>query len=688
MDSARGAVGEDATFARIERLFAMLKRFRAELSPHDDERVLFQRACRIAVELGEFRFAWVGVVDRARGVVVPIGHAGLGAAYLDGLEIAITDSPTGRGPTGTAVREHRPVVCADMARDTSVAPWRDRSLRAGFRSSGAFPFFRGGEVYGTLNLYADAVGFVEAIEQTMMEELSVELGMALDAIDREAARRTMEVRLLESEERYRTIVERAADGVLMFSGERTVRDANPAFCRMFGYAREELLGTSLDDLIAPEKRDAYREDIAHFHRSASGSTLSFERTGLTRDGRRIDLEIHSTLLSHGAAISVVRDVTDRKRNEAERAATERLISLGRLAQSVGHEINNPLSYLTLRLEQARALVQPLDPDLRTELDEALASVADGAARITYVVRALSAFGRGDLEAVEPIAVRSVVDAALSLVSNRLHHLASVEVQLGETPSVQVNAFGLTQVLVNLLLNAADAIESTPRDRHVVAIASHVGAEGKVVVEVSDTGPGIPAADLSRLFDVGFTTKPVGRGTGLGLAIVRSIVTSFAGTVEAVTRASGGATFRIVLPPAEASVSQPSEPPAKALRARRRILVVDDEPLVARTLALLLSGHDVTVCTTIAEAFDICAREDVDVILCDLMMPNGGGMELHERLGREMAGVREKMVFMTGGTFTDATTSFLKNVPNPRLMKPFAIEELLAVVEAAGEGGAA
>lgn len=679
MEVRRGG-DEQATFARIERLFAMLQKFREELSKGGDERELFERASRMAVELGGFRFAWVGVVDHARQLVVPVAHAGAASTYLEGLDIGIEEGPSGRGPTGTAVRERRPVICTDMTSDTTLAPWRDRVLRFGFRSSGAFPIQRDGEVYGTLNLYAGQPGFIEAVERTMMEELAAELGMALDVIDRDRARRAMELQLLESEARYRSIVERAADGVLVFSGERRVLDANPAFCRMFGYTRDELLTMEVDDLIAPEKRAAYSEDISRFHREMPGTSLNVERTGLTRDGRRIDLEIHSTILSKGAAISVVRDVTERKRVEAERAATERLVSLGRLAQSVGHEINNPLSYLTLRLEHVRTFLERLEPDLRRELEDALGSVADGAARIAYVVRALSAFGRGDIEAVEPIALRSVVSAALSLVANRLQHLASVDVDLQETPPVLVNAFGLTQVLVNLLLNAADAIEAAPRDRHVVTIRSRVDPRGKVVLEISDTGPGIPPADLARVFDVGFTTKPVGRGTGLGLAIVRSIVTSFQGTVEADTMASGGATFRVVLPPTATPSAEDAAPPAPAARTRRRILVVDDEPLVARTLALLLSNHDVTVSTTIADAFDVCAREEVDCILCDLMMPKGGGMELYEKLGRELPGVREKMVFMTGGTFTDAATSFLKSVPNPRLMKPFAIEELLAIVE--------
>lgn len=664
-----GARTDGDTVGRIERLFATLKRFRDDLSPDDDENALFERVCRIAVELAEFRFAWIGVVDRTRGVVVPRAHAGQDPAYLEGLEIAIADAPNGRGPTGTAVREGRSVVCPDTMMDVSVAPWRERMTRFGFRSSGAFPIRRANATYAALNLYADVPRFIESIEKTMAEELAAELGLALDAIDREA--------------RYRSIVERAADGVLIFAGDRRVLDANPAFCRMFGYTREELLAMHVNDLIPPEKHLTYKEEITRFHAGEPGSTVSLERTGLTKDGRHIDLDIHSTVLAQGAAISVVRDVTERKRIETERAATERLVSLGRLAQSVGHEINNPLSFVTLRIEHARSLIAPLAPELRRELEETLASAADGAARIAHVVRALSAFGRGDIERIESIPVRSVVDAALSLVNNRLQHVAELEVSLADTPPVRANAFGLTQVVVNLLLNAVDAMEAVRRDRHQLTISSRMDGE-HVLLEVADTGTGIAPADLPRLFDVGFTTKAVGKGTGVGLAISRSIIASIGGSLDARNRPEGGAVFRVVLPTARRAKETRAKPPPPKEHGRRRILVVDDEPLVAKTLALLLgsqpSAHEVTVCTSVDEAFDHCLRETFDWILCDLMMPNGGGMELYDRVGKERPALRDRIVFMTGGTFTDAATKFLQEVPNRRLIKPFPSEQLLAIVE--------
>jgi nitrogen-specific signal transduction histidine kinase/CheY-like chemotaxis protein len=391
------------------------------------------------------------------------------------------------------------------------------------------------------------------------------------------------------------------------------------------------------------------------------------------------LEIHAKRLSEGQAISVVREVTERRRVEAERATTERLVSLGRLAQSVGHEINNPLSYLTLRLEHLRTLAQALPVGARWQFDEAVDLASEGAARIAHVVRSLSAFGRGDSDVLEPIAIGNAVAAALSLVNNRLQHLATVQLELGDTPPVRANAFGLTQVLVNLLLNAADAMETVHRERHVVTITSRLDGQ-RVIVEVLDTGHGIPAADLPHLFDPGFTTKPVGKGSGVGLAVSRSIIGSLGGALEAGNRPGGGAVFRISLSVMEARPEERPAPAPAGEPSRRKILIIDDEPNLVRTLALLLSSHEVSACTTIADAFDLCARQDFDFFLCDLMMPNGGGMELHERFGLERPELRARIVFMTGGTFTEAATRFLAQVPNRRLIKPFSPDELLAIVE--------
>jgi PAS domain S-box-containing protein len=671
---------EQDAVARIDRLFATLGELRREASKVEDELELFSRACRLAVEHGKCRFAWVGVVSGSG--ILPVVHAGEGADYLDDFAVTTGTSPTGRGPTGTAVRERRAVFCTDIATDESMAPWRERALAHGFRSSGAFPIERGNGVYAALTLYAPTVGFAEPVEQAIASAIATEVGAALDAHDRERERRAAEARVRASEELYRALVDGAADGIFLAAADHRFLEANAAACELVGYSRAELLELRLEDVIAPDELARQPIDLKRFE---PGVGFTAERCLLHKDGRRIDVEIRGMQLHDGRLQSVVRDVTERKRAQALRAANDRVVSLGRLAQSVGHEINNPLAYLMLSLEQVRTHASTLPQAQRGACEEALAAVADGASRIAHIVRALSAFGRGDTEALGPVSLERAVSAAVTLTRNRVQHVGAVEVAVEGAPTVRANEFGLTQVLVNLLLNAADAMEGGDHQRHVVKVSYSLDDADAVVLEVADSGPGVPPEDLERIFEPLYTTKAVGRGTGLGLSIARGMVAAFGGTLEAHNRDGGGALFRVILPRAESRAPEPSSE-ACASTQRRRVLVVDDEPLVARSIALALDGHDVTTCARVDLAVELCQETDYDCILCDLMMPRGGGPDLHERLGRTKPNLVPKIVFMTGGAFTESSARFLESIPNPCITKPFRVETLLEAIEVAARNG--
>jgi CheY-like chemotaxis protein len=377
--------------------------------------------------------------------------------------------------------------------------------------------------------------------------------------------------------------------------------------------------------------------------------------------------------------SVARDVSERKRLHATRAASERMMSLGRLAQGVGHEINNPLAYLTLSLELARSKLGP--EAAHPDLDSALANAQDGVARITHIVKALVAFGRGDTEVVKPTRLQAVVEGALTLTANRLRHVARVVVDLDASLFVVANEFQLGQVFVNLLLNAADAMEEAPADRHVVRITSRVTAGGRVLVEVADSGPGIPAPALERVFDPFFTTKAVGRGTGIGLSISKAILATFDGTLEAANGERGGAVFRVGLAASEVAPKTP--PVAREVPVPRlRVLVVDDEVTVGRLIHRTLTEHDVTVVTSAPAALSLCLREAFDVLLCDLMLPEMSGEALRRELLARAPALEPRMVFMTGGAFTDSTTDFLASVEERVLLKPFTAHALRAALAAA------
>jgi CheY-like chemotaxis protein len=212
-----------------------------------------------------------------------------------------------------------------------------------------------------------------------------------------------------------------------------------------------------------------------------------------------------------------------------------------------------------------------------------------------------------------------------------------------------------------------------------------------VAEVADDGPGIAPELLGRIFDPFFTTKPVGVGTGLGLPICRGIVQTHGGEITVDSKLGQGATFRLSFPASKLSPIVPRKSDrtpieAVGVRERGRVLVVDDESVVAHTLKMLLQGeHDLVVAQSGAEALELLDKEQnvasYDAILCDLMMPGMTGMELFEVLRREHPLLARRVVFMTGGVSMMRVSEFLESVPNAKFEKPFDIAELRRTLHA-------
>jgi signal transduction histidine kinase len=386
-------------------------------------------------------------------------------------------------------------------------------------------------------------------------------------------------------------------------------------------------------------------------------------------------------------------VTDQGKEAGEEAAdatrlalAEQLTTLGALAASVGHEINNPLTYVITNLahllDRAAAGETFSDDETRECLREAL----DGAERIRQVVSDMRTLGRARELEVQPTDVREALEIAIRQTRNHVRHKARLASSIGELPLVDADAARLCQVFVNLILNAVHAIPEGRPAHHEISLSAKEEADA-VVLEVRDTGSGIAPEILPHIFEPFFTTKSVGEGTGLGLAVTRSIVESFGGTVDATSTVGVGTTFGIRLkkssasqPPADPVLPTSGEPPA----AGARLLVVDDDHAVLRVLERTLRrDHAVETSSDGREALRrLVHGERFDLVLCDLMMPELNGMELHAELVRRNPGLAKRMMFMTGGAFTPAAQAFLARVDNPRLMKPFHAIELRDAVRRA------
>ncbi|HVG63933.1 MAG TPA: two-component regulator propeller domain-containing protein [Hyalangium sp.] len=377
--------------------------------------------------------------------------------------------------------------------------------------------------------------------------------------------------------------------------------------------------------------------------------------------------------------------------QAQLVQAGKMAAVGTLAAGVGHEINNPLSYIVSNLEYAAQETAVLKSRLETspqdvserlrDVEQVLREALTGADRVRRIVRDLKTFSRQDEDTRGPVDLRAVMDSAAKMAAGELRPRAQLVRDYAEVPRVQGNEARLAQVFLNLIINAAQALpEGKPEKNEVKLVTRRQGAD-QVVAEVHDTGSGIPPEVLGRIFDPFFTTKPVGIGTGLGLALCQAFITSMQGRIEVESKLGRGTMFRVTLPVARGEQVQ-AAPRVVELKEgvsmRGRVLVVDDDPLVSSALRRTLSReHDVEVVVSSKRALEMLTAPEgnYDVILCDLMMPEMTGMELHAQLEAAKPERAQRMVFVTGGAYTPAAVSFLERVSNPRLEKPFEPDKL-------------
>jgi PAS domain S-box-containing protein len=374
------------------------------------------------------------------------------------------------------------------------------------------------------------------------------------------------------------------------------------------------------------------------------------------------------------------DITERKLLRERLAASERMASIGTLAAGVGHEINNPLTYIMLNLElldrEVQSGAQRIDK-MRAMIEQ----TRYGTERVRSVVRDLQSLTRAPEDRTTRINPTAIVERCLAIAHHQIKHRATVIRDLAPIPTVLGNEGRIVQLFLNLIVNAAQAIPEGDAEHNHIRIATSTSPDGRAVIEISDTGSGIPPDLVSRIFDPFFTTKAVGEGTGLGLAICRTIVLGMNGDIEVETDRPGpGTTFRVRLPAAPLEAESPPPRPQHPAARGARVLVIDDEPHVGQLLARVLPEHSITAEISARTALLRLRRgERFDHILCDLMMPDLTGMDFYDALAFIDPSLQSKVVFISAGAFTDRARQFLDTVDNRRLDKPFDVAELAAVL---------
>jgi len=536
----------------------------------------------------------------------------------------------------------------------------------------------GRAAYFVLHKYSAHMPFLDRLanaqDYPFLTLLSGHVHAALDNATLLSARNKAEADLARSESRMRRVLERIPTGILIMR-EGHIDYANAAAAATLGTSPAALAGTSFEALLPP-KSEVAEMRLGGIARGDDGTSVH-ERRLLRRDGTSVAVEQSALSLEldgEPAVISMIRDLTEEKALRARVLQAERLAAVGVLAAGVAHEINNPLAYVLLALER---LVAELDGEQAVEAGRAL----EGTLRIRDVVRDLKTFARDDDERAEPVNVARAMDMALAMAGNEIRHRARVVTHMDRTCHVLASPGRISQVFLNLVINAAHAMAEGGASTHTLTVSIQRSGDA-VETSVRDTGRGIPREGLKHLFEPFYTTKRDGNGLGLGLAISRSIVERYAGSIEVESTQHGGTTFRVRLPAAESAES--AESPTASLAAnlvpRARVLVIDDEPSILAVIRHILRGHEVTVKSSASEAIATLAEGgSFDAILCDLMMPSGGGDVLHAWLVETRPALLQRLAFMTGGAFSVRSQEFVANAGVPVVHKPFNAQEITAAI---------
>ncbi len=502
--------------------------------------------------------------------------------------------------------------------------------------------------------------------------------------------------LRATEESLRAAFELIPDGVLLHR-DGLVAYANGSAAELLGASSpEDLIGRAIFDFFGSQDHRAVIEQAGGVDPGKAASPPA-DFTMVRLDGKVVHVEMRGTSMvfeEAPAVLALLRDVSSRRELVARSMHIDRMLAVGTMAAGVGHEINNPLGYVMANVTYASEEVARVAKEIGVlgtavpqaaalasalaEVGATLADVDEGARRIRDIARDLNTFARND-EELHLVDLRAVADSALRMAAAEVRQRARVVRQYAEVLPVRANASRVSQVLLNLVINAAHAIAKGATESNEITV--RVRSEGtNVVVEVCDTGSGIAPEHRARLFSPFFTTKPVGQGTGLGLSISKRIVNALGGEIEVESEVGRGTVMRVVLPAAEDP--EGDNVPATIRPTRRgRLLLIDDQPLVGAAFQRALSREHAVILvesTPVALA-RLRAGESFDVIFCDLTMPAMIGLEFYGQIERSLPHLRDRVVMIAGGERGPDIRAFVETRRIPVIEKPLDLDQVRDLV---------
>lgn len=511
------------------------------------------------------------------------------------------------------------------------------------------------------------------------------LGIFRDVTERvtqKAALLTALEDLRQADVLFRTTFERAPAGLAVSKQDGILTSVNPAFCKMLGYERDELIGASVRKITHPDDVAAEAANAqAMFAGEIDGYAL--EKRYVGKNGRVVASMMHIARVEIAGEehfMAQIIDISGQRHAQGELARASHLAALGRMAAAVAHDVNNPAAFLQLNLASLqREFAKPEDKRApMTELTAMLNDCMAGVERIGSIVRELQVFGTGAPTVGDTVDLAEVVRVSCRLASHEVKHHAQLIVDIADDmPNVSGHASQLGQVVTNLVINAARAVGNEAPEANTVNVRCSSDGE-MATIQVTDTGPGLPEHP-ETLFQA-FVSGSNSDGHGLGLWICSEIVRQHNGTIQAGNVPEGGARFTVSLP--VAAPQSATERPAHATTVGSgRVLVIDDEPAMLRAYQRTLSdSHEVVpepLATTALERLN--RGERFAAIICDIIMPGMTGAQFWDHVSVLDPDQAARVLFVTGGSINESTASFLTTHASRVLRKPLHPSALLSAV---------
>ena len=484
------------------------------------------------------------------------------------------------------------------------------------------------------------------------------------------------------EQQARAIVDSALDAVVVMDAEGIITDWNKQAEETFGWTRPEALGRRMSETIIPaQHRLSHERGLERFFKTGQGPVLNrrIEITALRRDGTEFPVELTITPLKSGDTwtfSSFIRDITARRQAEedlrsaqAELAHVNRVMTMGELAASIAHEVNQPLAAIVASGDSCIAWLANETPNLE-KARAAAGRISQAAAQASDIVRRIRALFRKTPSITTPLEINEVITETVSLIDGEVQRKGvSLNTELAANlPAVLGDRIQMQQVILNLAINGTEAMAAVEDQPRRLMIQSALTEAREVLVSVADTGPGIDPQQTAQLFAPFFTTKP--EGIGMGLSISRTIIEAHGGRLWAVANQPRGAVFHFALP------SQRMSAPECI------VFVIDDDPLVRESVADLLHSAGFTV-QTFGSATEFVQGQRPDVPAClilDVELPGLSGLDLQAELAK--SGIEMPIVFLTGHGDIPMSVRAMKAGAVEFLTKPFGKQELLDAIQEA------